>query len=36
VLLRMVDPSTQGLHVLVVAEDVAYEKSMRQTMVGIE
>ena len=36
VLLRMVDPSTQGLHVLVVAEDVAYDKSMRQAAVGIE
>jgi hypothetical protein len=33
VLLRLVDPSTQGLHVLVVAEDVAYDKSMRQAMV---
>ena len=36
VLLRMVDPSTQGLHVLVVAEDVAYDKSMRQAAVEIE
>jgi hypothetical protein len=30
VLLRMVDPSTQGLHVLVVADDSAYDKAMRQ------
>lgn len=36
VLLRMVDPSTQGLHVLVVAEDVSFDKSMRQALLAIE
>jgi hypothetical protein len=30
VMLRLVDPSTQGLHVLVVADDTAYDKAMRQ------
>ncbi|WP_300499246.1 hypothetical protein [Marinobacter sp.] len=33
VLLRMVDPSTQGLHVLVVAEQGAFDKSLRNTMI---
>lgn len=36
VLLRMVDPSTQGLHVLVVADDIAYNKAIRQAMIEIE
>jgi hypothetical protein len=33
-LLRMIDPSTQGLHVLVVALDVAYDRAMRQDIIG--
>ncbi|MBF38684.1 hypothetical protein [Idiomarina sp. UBA4520] len=36
VLLRMVDPSTQGLHVLVVAEEDAFDKSLRSAMMKSE
>lgn len=32
VLLRIVDPTTQGLHVLVVAEEDAFDKSLRQAL----
>ncbi len=32
VLLRLVDPSTQGLHVLVVAEEGAFEESLQQAL----
>lgn len=36
VLLRLVDPSTQGLHVLVVAEEDAFDKSIRSAMMRNE
>ena len=36
VLLRLVDPSTQGLHVLVVAEENAFEESLQKALIRAE